>query len=171
MAEPIRFADVLLDVEAVLRAFAEHEVEFVLVGGVAGLLAGSPLPTEDVDLTPAGDRANLGRCAVALNALGAQWRVPGLREGLPPPAPITGDDLVGKMSAAFVTHHGFLDLVLTHSDGARYVDLTTDAVAVTVYGLTVRRASLDALISAKEAAGRDKDARALPFLHELRRRR
>lgn len=170
VADPIPYAEVLLDVGTVLRTFAEHHAAYVLVGGIAAQLAGSPLSTEDIDLTPATDPDNLNRCAAALNALGAQWRVPGLTEGFPPPVPLTGEDLAGKMSAAFVTRHGFLDLVLTHSNGARYPDLVLDAVPVTVYDLVVNRASLDAMIAAKKAAGRSKDVHALPFLQELRRR-
>lgn len=170
MADPIGFGEVLLDIEAVLRALADHDVQYVLVGGLAAQLAGSPLTTEDIDLTPSTDPGNLARCAAALNALGAQWRVPGLTEGFPPPRPLDGGDLEGKLSLSFVTRQGFVDLVLTHSDGAQYADLQPDAVAVTVYGITLSRASLDALISAKAAADRDKDRRALPFLEELRRR-
>lgn len=160
----------MLDIEVILRAFADHRVAFVLVGGVAAQLAGSPLTTEDVDLTPADELHNLARAAAALSSLGAQWRVPGLREGFPPPAPLSADDLRGRMSLAFVTRHGFVDIVLRHSDGASYAHLVGDARTLTIYGLEVAVAGVDAIISAKEAAGRDKDARALPFLYELQRR-
>lgn len=106
---------------------------FVLVGGVAAQLNGSPLTTEDVDLTPDQDAANLQRCAQALNALGAQWRVPGLTQGQ------------------------------LHGAGrrGRGRDRLRNPIAI---------ASVDAIISAKEAAGRDKDARALPFLYDLQGR-
>ncbi|CAN5266462.1 hypothetical protein BH23ACT9_BH23ACT9_14540 [soil metagenome] len=171
MADPIPFADVLLDVERILRALTDNDVAYVVCGGIAAQLAGSPLTTEDLDFTPADDPDNLDRCAAALNALGAQWRVPGLLEGFPPPAPLAGPVLAGKMSLAFVTTAGFLDLVLIHSDGARYGDMAADAAPVNLYGISVQIASLASIISAKQAAGRDKDVRALPFLHELHRRR
>lgn len=170
MPDPIRFGDVLLDVASILQVLEDRRVAYVLVGGIAGQLAGSPLTTEDLDLTSAADADNLDRCAAALRDLGAQWRVPGLTEGFPPPTPLTGADLAGKMSLEFVTRHGFLDLVLTHSDGSRYQDLSPDAVDVALYGHNVARASLPSLIASKSAAGRDKDVRALPFLHELLRR-
>lgn len=170
MTEPIQFSKVLLNIEAILRAFADRDVKFVLVGGVAAQLNGSPLTTEDVDLTPEDDPANLTRCAQALNSLGAQWRVPGLTEGFPPPAPLAGADIGQKVSASFVTRSGFIDIVVRHSDGADYSKLIPGAMAQTVYGITLAVASIEALISAKEAAGRDKDERALPFLHDLQAR-
>ena len=168
---PIPFSDVLLDIEVILQAFADHGVDFVLVGGVAAQLHGSPLTTEDVDLTPSADAANLQRCAAALTALGSQWRVPGLTEGFPPPVPLRGADIGHQTSASFVTRSGFIDVVIRHSDGAGYADLQPRATTEVVYGITLAIAGLDAIISAKEAAGRDKDERALPILHELRARK
>lgn len=64
-----------------------------------------------------------------------------------------------------------MDLVLRHSDGAGYAQLIETAGTVTVYGLEVAVASVEAMISSREAAGRAKDHRALPFLYELMRRR
>lgn len=168
---PLPFGDVLLDIERVLRTLVRHGVRFVLVGGVASLLHGSPLPTEDVDVTPERSADNLAALAAALRDLGAQWCVEGLDAGFPPVRPIAGADLEGKLSAALVTPAGFVDVVLVHSDGARFEQLVADAVVYELYGLAVPVASLDAIIASKQAAARPKDARALPFLDELRRRR
>lgn len=167
----IAFGDVRLDIAALLGALVRHDVRFVLVGGIAAVLHGSPLPTEDVDVTPDRDPGNLERLAEALRDLGAQWRVEGLAQGFPPVRPWSGADLEGKLSLAFVTPAGFLDVVLVHSDGARYEELEAAATRQQVYGLTVSVAALDAIRSAKQAASRPKDQRALPFLDELARRR
>ena len=40
------------DPEAILRTLVDHGVEFVLIGGVAATLHGSPLRTGDVDICP-----------------------------------------------------------------------------------------------------------------------
>lgn len=50
----------------VLRALDRHGVEYVLIGGLAAVLQGSPLPTYDIDITPAPDTANTGRLRAAL---------------------------------------------------------------------------------------------------------
>lgn len=171
MTDPLPFGQVRLDVRRILSALAVHDVRYVLVGGMAAVLHGTPLPTEDVDVTPEPSSGNLARLAVALEQLGAQWRVQGLAEGFPPVRPLSADDLYGKLSASFVTPVGFLDVVMVHSDGARYEALVVDSEPFQVFGLEVAVAALAAIRSAKRAAGRCRDLRALPFLDELIRRR
>ena len=167
MVEPIRLAEALLDIRRILDVLAQHEVHSVLVGGVAGVLLGSPLATEDFDLTPAPAQENLDRVAAALCALDAQWRGPGLDEGFPAPAPLTGADLANMQSASFVTRADMIHVVLRHSNGAGFADLEPEARATRVHGHEVLVAFIGAIISAKAAADRIKDRRALPFLHEI----
>jgi hypothetical protein len=38
------------DFLAVIRALGEHRVDFIVVGGVAAVLAGAPISTFDLDL-------------------------------------------------------------------------------------------------------------------------
>ena len=70
---------------SILRTFTDHGVEFVLIGGVAAVLHGSPLATFDLDLVPARERQNLDRLSTALTALDAKIRTrpgePGLAFG------------------------------------------------------------------------------------------
>lgn len=49
-------------------------VDYVIIGGLAAALRGSPLPTEGVDVLPARDAENLDRLARALNRLNARIR-------------------------------------------------------------------------------------------------
>src|SRR5687767_11802147 len=64
-----------------LRALAEHGVEFVLIGGVASRLHGSPSVTRDLDICHSRTHENLERLAVALRGLGARLR--GVDEDVP----------------------------------------------------------------------------------------
>ena len=57
-----------------LRTLLDHDVRFVLIGGFAGALRGSPVITGDVDICCAREDANLERLAEALRALGAHLR-------------------------------------------------------------------------------------------------
>src|SRR5687768_14196224 len=60
----------------ILEALRRNDVRFVLIGAAAAVAQGSPIPTEDVDITPARDRENLERLAAALRELGAKLRTP-----------------------------------------------------------------------------------------------
>ena len=52
----------------------EEGVRYVLIGGFAAAIHGSPLPTSDVDIVPSREHDNLERLARALNRLHARLR-------------------------------------------------------------------------------------------------
>jgi hypothetical protein len=58
-----------LDAERILRALAEHGVDYVLIGGLAVQTHGHVRTTSDADVIPAPDRANLKRLNAALRDL------------------------------------------------------------------------------------------------------
>jgi len=58
----------------ILRALIAHDVDFVLIGGMAGMARGSSYPSYDVDVAYARDRENLVRLAAALQELKATLR-------------------------------------------------------------------------------------------------
>lgn len=66
-----------LDAERILRALADHKVEYVLIGGLAVQTHGHVRTTNDADLIPAPDPANLERLADALRSLDARVLNPG----------------------------------------------------------------------------------------------
>lgn len=73
-----------LDPEAILAVLDRHGVRFVVIGGLACEVRGVPLPrTEDLDITPERDEANLDCLSAALTELNARIRAPGVPEGLP----------------------------------------------------------------------------------------
>lgn len=61
-----------LDAGAILRALADHDVDYVVIGGLAVQTHGHPRTTQDVDLVPEPSPANLARLRNALIALGAR---------------------------------------------------------------------------------------------------
>lgn len=155
------------DPERILRILDEHDVAHVLVGGLAAVAHGSPLPTTDVDITPRRDRANLGRLAGALRELGARIRTAD-PEGVV--FPVTADFLAAQpLMLNLVTDSGDLDLTFApaaFADG--YDALVERSIAlVLVEGITTDVARLDAIIESKRAADREKDRRALPYLYAL----
>jgi hypothetical protein len=132
-----------------LRALAEHGVEYVVVGGLAGMAHGSSFPSFDLDVVYARSPENLERLAACLRELGARLR------GAPPDVPFSLDEktLQAGLDFTFTTSFGSLDLL----GEPPYQTLRERASAVQIDGVPTLVASLDDLIRMKEAAGRPKD--------------
>ncbi len=151
--------------EAIINVLAAHGIDGVFIGGFAAYLQGSPFPTGDVDLTPATDKDTLTRLSAALYELDAKVRAVELDE----PLPFHHDaaSLAASRIWNLTTRFGDLDISFVPSGTTGYDDLKRDAVTLILGDSTVRVASLADIVRSKEAAGRDKDRRALPVLREL----
>jgi hypothetical protein len=137
----------------ILSTLLQHGVEFVLIGGLAGMAQGSSYPSYDVDIAYGRARENLERLAAALHELGATLR--GAPAGLP--FLLDAETLENGRHFTFDTPHGSLD-ILSDPDGApTYDKLRSAAEPAEIEGVTVRIASLDHLIAMKEASARAKD--------------
>ena len=159
------------DPERLLRTLNRHRVAYVVVGGLAAVAHGSALPTEDVDITPARDRKNLDRLAAALRALDARIRTENEPDGVD--FPCNGDFLAAQpLMLNLVTDAGDVDLTLAPAGFPHgYDDLVDNSVAIDVGdGKATRIAALADVIASKRAAGRTKDAMALPHLEALAER-
>jgi hypothetical protein len=147
-----------------LRTLVEHGVRFVLIGGFAGALRGSPVITGDVDVCYARDDENLERLAEALRSLGARLR------GAPPDVPVLLDARTLRAGDHFTlsTSAGPLDVLGTPSGTKGFADLDADPTDEEVDGVTIRVASIEDLIRMKRATGRAKDRIALEWLSAVR---
>jgi hypothetical protein len=153
------------DPAKIMAVLAKHGVLCVYVGGAAAALQGSPIPTEDVDIVPAGDTDNWTRLSAALTELDAKVRAVELDEPLP--FEHDGESLSLSRIWNLTTRYGDLDITQMPAGTQGYDDLKRDAVDMRVAGVHIRVASLADIVRSKEAAGRDKDRRALPVLREL----
>ena len=149
-----------------LEVLERHGVDYVVIGGLAAELRGSPYATRDVDVTPARTKANFTKLAAALRELDAKLRVPGLDE--PIEVPLDQNSFEQGTPWTYVTKHGYLD-VAPLPDGTRgYDDLQRGATKERLTAtLTVSVASLADVIRSKEAAGREKDRAVLPVLRQV----
>jgi hypothetical protein len=148
-----------------LRVLIEHQVDLIVVGGIAARLRGAPLLTQDVDITPSDEDHNLSRLVTALQVLDARLRTATEPGGVPFPF----DPALLETAAMWplTTRFGDLDLVMAPAGTDGYRDLARDADELLVAvapDLTVNVASLADVIRSKEAAGREKDRAALPLL-------
>jgi hypothetical protein len=151
--------------ERILGVLEEHGVRFVLVGGFAAVIHGSPYVTVDVDVVPERTEENLRRLSDALRALHARIWTSAEPEGIPfdHDARSLADTKVWNL----VTDHGRLDVTFDPSGTGGYPDLERDAVRLEILGVAVDVASLADVIRSKEAAGREKDRLVLPVLRRL----
>ncbi len=162
-----------LDVDRILATLHHHNVEFVLVGGLAAIAYGAVLPTADLDCLARRSAENLERLAAAMRDLNARLRVKGLSddEAARLPTPIDKETLGRMEISTWRTDAGDFDVLtdLRAGDGRRlrYEELIGRAETQDVGGIAVRVAALDDLIASKEWADRPKDREALPELREL----
>jgi len=153
------------DFVRVLETLAEHEVAFVLIGGLAATVLGSPSVTSDVDVCYERSWDNLERLAMALRAMGASSR--GAPEQLP--FPLDAQALRNGDSFTFETTFGAVDVLATPSGTTGYETLRVNAERIELGGaLVVFVCSLEDLIRMKTAAGRPKDRIELEVLGALR---
>ena len=167
MAEPEAF-----EPQAMLEALAAEDVDYILIGGTAAILAGATHVTFDLDVTPERSRVNLDRLAAALRRLNA--RLVNVPTHVAAHFQLDGAALGAGSIWSFATDKGRLDVVLEPAGTAGYTDLRRSAKPTTIRGVTVHVAALEDVIRSKEAAGRDRDRAVLPDLRrtlELSRRR
>lgn len=150
-------------IAAVCQVLHEHEVAFVIIGGVAARLHDTGHATVDVDVCPARTEDNLERLADALRSLSARLRVEGEPDGVPfDPHPTQLRQLT---TVTLLTTHGPVDLCFEPAGfTAGYDALRPGQVVVVVSDVDVPVASLSDVVISKRAAGRPKDIVALPAL-------
>ena len=148
---------------AILKILHQHEVRFIIVGGVCAVLHGAPLATFDLDVVHSREPDNLTRLSAALEELGALYRVPGRHEMKPGPS-----HLAYERHHLLMTRFGPLDLLGTIGKGRDYDQLLAETIEIQVGpALKVRVSTLESLVKTKEETGQEKDRAALPLLRRV----
>ncbi|HEY2142190.1 MAG TPA: DUF6036 family nucleotidyltransferase [Solirubrobacteraceae bacterium] len=151
-----------LDPERIFAALDAHEVEYIVIGGIAVQVHGHVRMTNDVDLIPSPDPANLGRLAAALNALDARILNPG-SEHLSIDAAMLPRATLWQMT----TRCGDIDILHEAPGAAPYPQLRDRALVVTLGDLAIQFAGRDDLIRMKRARGRPVDLADVVALTEI----
>lgn len=139
--------DIPLDASQIIRALAEHDVDYVVIGGLAVQTHGHPRTTQDLDIVPGGNAENLRRLSDALAALGARSLGNFEPESVQIPS---------KGVLELDTDAGGVDVHFDPPGAPPYSDLRARALRLQLdYPVLV--ASLDDLISMKRAGGRPID--------------
>lgn len=154
-----------MDPLRLLEALIEARAEVVLVGGLAAVLHGSSIVTQDIDLCY---RRDEDACRVLLRALRPfEPEIFPLRSE---PIPLEPSLLQSHSILHLRTNAGRVDLLAEVPGLGRYEDFARDAEAVHLDNGEIATLTLEQLITSKTAMGRAKDRDHLDVLLELRRR-
>jgi predicted nucleotidyltransferase len=137
----------LPDLGALLRALREGNVEFVVVGGVAVAAHEYVRATEDVDLVPAPDQANLDRLANVLVALDAHLTLDPDRQI----GPDEREALHRGRNVSVSTRHGDADIIQRLPGVPSHQALADQAISVEIAGVEISVCSRDHLVAMKRA--------------------
>lgn len=153
------------DPRAILARLTARGVDFVVVGGFAGVIHGSPRVTQDLDLCYSPDQDNLRALGEELTALNA--RLYGIEEELL----FVADErtLKGAEILTLQTDLGKLDLLAAPAGSPPYAKLRAAAKRVDVGGFLVAVVSIPDLVAMKRAAGRAKDLADITELEAIER--
>lgn len=153
----------MTDFASLIRLLAQHNVEFILIGGAAATAHGSARLTQDVDIVYRRTLENIARLASCLSAYHPYLR------GAPPGLPfrLDAETIQRGLNFTLTTDLGALDLFGEITGGGAYEDLQQDTIELKMFGVTCRCLALKRLIQVKRAAGRPRDLEAIAELQVL----
>jgi hypothetical protein len=154
------------DLDALLRALVDAEVEMIVVGGMAAVLQGAPIATVDLDIVHRTTPENVERLLHVLEELDA-WVDDPVGRRIRPPRSV----LEGRGQVLTRTSLGRMDLLCTLHDGRDFEALLPNSDRYLVGSSEVAVLDLPTLIEVKTEAGRPKDRLAVPVLVALLRER
>jgi len=152
-----------------LQRLADSRVDFVVVGGFAGVLHGSAIVTRDLDICAVLTPENVERLRDTLRDLNPLHRMtPQRLSFLNVPKP--GESV---KNLYLQTDWGIVDILSSISGLGDFASIKANSETFEISGRTCRVISLPDLVLAKEYMGREKDilaAKELRAIAEMRKR-
>ena len=150
-----------------LRLFAEHGVEYLIVGGVGARLQGAATTTQDIDIMPDPNPANLRRLAQALSYLSTEKKEASSIHYETHDTVDPGEFRRADISS-FRTTLGVIDVLMDLPGVGTFDDVRQNARRYEWEDVIIVVASLDDIITSKQTADRAKDWRAMDALEAAR---
>ena len=154
------------DDQALLLRLGQHQVEFVIIGGVCGIMHGVTLVTTDLDVCCRFTPDNLYRIQAAVKDLHPSHRLTANKL----PLELT-DELCARLKNLYLqTDLGKLDCLGEVAGVGDYEAVLRNSVVFKLSYGDFRVLNLDAAIAAKEAVGRPRDLEAATQLRAIKER-
>ena len=147
----------------ILELLNNHEVEYIVVGGVAAVIQGAPVTTFDLDAVVRLSDENAERLSRALEELDARYREH--QSTIRP----TKEDILAGGHLLLLTRAGPLDVLGFIGDEHRYEDLVDRSSEVAMTVGSFRVLDLEELVRQKRKSDRAKDRAMLELLEEVLR--
>jgi len=155
------------DLQSLLHRLARAGVDFVIVGGYAGIVHGCTYVTQDIDICCDFSTDNLLALQGALNDVHPVHRMtPGHK-----PLELTRENAGEFKNLYLDTDLGRLDCLSCIEGLGSYEQVNQASERFEVEGVTFRALSIDALITAKKAMNRPRDREAIRQLQHVKRLR
>jgi len=153
----------VIQLNQLIARLCDAEIDFVVVGGFAGMLHGSTLVTRDLDVCAILSPENVARLREILRDLNPVHRLTPQRPSFldNPPADTAIQNLYLETSLGPVDFLGNIKGV------GEFAQVRADSVEVILFGRRCQVISIEALIRAKEALGRPKDLLAADELKAI----
>jgi molybdenum cofactor biosynthesis enzyme MoaA len=156
-----------------IRVLDRHEVDYVLVGGLAAMIHGATRLTTDMDVVPEWSHSNRERLARAFVELNAQLRIDDQTVAFP----ISASTFNNFELSTWRTDLGDVDIITgiptaTHGVYNRYEQLAEHATKRELEGgMRILVGHLDDIIESKLALSRPSDLAAMGELLNIQRER
>lgn len=146
-----------------LQRLCDADIDFVVVGGFAALLHGSTLVTRDLDVCAVLSHQDVAKLREALHDLNPTHRLTPQRLSF-----LTNPDLgIPVRNLYLETELGTVDILSSILGVGEFERVRAGSVDIEIFGRHVRVISLEDLIQAKAALGREKDLLALKELRAI----
>jgi predicted nucleotidyltransferase len=149
-----------------LKRLKDHDVEFIVIGGLAAILQGAPVATYDVDVCAPMSDDNVAKIHAALREIKPRFRF------RPDNLPVPDDParLRGIRNMNLVTDVGVIDLLGDLPGVGTFEEVRDRTIEINMGGFVCRVLNLETLILSKKTAGRDKDLISVRHLEAILRK-
>lgn len=148
-----------------LKVLLQNKIDFVLIGGFAGVVHGSTQVTRDLDICSLVTPAQVEKLRMALKDLHPRHR---MNPNFKPSFLTEPHDLENLRNIYLETDLGVLDIISEVTEVGDFEQVKRNSIEIMLFGCKCRVISVEALIKAKEKLGRPKDKLVVAELKALR---
>lgn len=155
------------NLNSLLEILLANEIDFVLIGGFAGVVHGSTQVTRDLDICALVSPDQVEKFRAALKDLHPRHR---MNPNFKPSFLTEPKDLSNLTNIYLETDLGVLDIISEVTEVGDFEQVKRNSVRIEIFGRSCNVISVDALIKAKEKMGRPKDKLVVAELRVLQKK-